>query len=266
VKIRTKQSGMSLTEILTSLVIVVLLAALSMPALRAMLNSMSSTGSSEAMIGAALSNARAIAMKEQRYAGVRFQMGGSRTASGWPFNADQYMIFIISDNQGTKYANGFRVVNGTKPIKLPENIYVTDLTVSITANGTLNDVDNKNMPVFNDISTFSIVFSPQGNLVVHDVRVWNKTGDTDDSSGDDVFNTQTNIENSRAMFYEDNDNDDYSALGLRQEPSRRQFYIYEQNKFRNALGLNTAYSGYLSKLLPVYLNSYSGEILSAGKQ
>jgi hypothetical protein len=190
---------------------------------------------------------------------------GGQNTSGWPFNAKQYMIFIIQDPAIMAY--GFRAINGFKPIKLPDNIRVTDLTVSIAANGTLSNVDSGNVPVFNDISTFSIVFSPQGNLVIHDVQVRNKNGyaGTNNASLDDIFNTQTNIENPIpiAMFYQD----DYPTnLGLDKEISRRQFYIYELDKFRNALNQNKAYSGYLIQiqLTPVYINSYTGTIISTG--
>lgn len=258
-KIKRKQCGLSLTEILTSLVIVVLLAAISMPALRALLNSMSSTGSCEAMISAALSNTRAIAMREQRYAGVRFQMEGSQNTPGWPFNADQYMIFIIHDNQGTGLANGFRVVNGFKPIRLPDNVRVTDLTLGTNPLQAVDDTVINDNNLFNDISTFSIVFSPQGNLVVHDVRV------KEISNSGDVFNTDTNINATSkvGMFYQDSSD---GRLGLKEEQSRREFIIYEQDKFRNAFNQGKAYSGYLIQLQlnPIYLNPYTGAIISTG--
>ena len=251
-KVKRKQFGLSLTEVLTSIVIVVILASMSMPAINALVNSTSSTGSSEAMISAALSNARAIAMKEQRYAGVRFQMEGSQNTTGWPFNADQYIIFIIHDKQNTDLANGFRAINGFKPIKLPDNVRVTDLTSAQL----VDDTSIKNIDLFNDISTFSIVFSPTGNLVVHKVRV-NRVSDADD-----VFNIDTNVNNGIGMFYQDN----YPNLGLpAEELSRRQFYIYEQDKFKRAYEQGTPYSGYLTQLKPVYLNSYTGTIISAGQ-
>jgi Tfp pilus assembly protein FimT len=258
-KTRTRQYGLSLTEILTTLMIIVLLAAMSMPAVNAIFNSLGSAGSCEAMINAALSNARAIAMREQRYAGVRFQKAYN---SGDVLGAKQYMIFIVQDYQNTGLANGFRAAEGMKPIRLPENIRVTDLTVNIAANGALNSIDSGNVPVLNDISTFSIVFSPQGNLIIHPVQVRNKDGQTNNTSLDDIFNTQTNVENLRAMFYQDY----YPGLGLDKEMSRRQFLIYEQDKFKSAYERGQAYSGYLKSLLdsagPTYINSYTGTIIS----
>ncbi len=273
-RIRAKQFGLSLTEVLTSIVIVVLLTAMSMPAINALVNSTSSTGSSEAMISAALSNARAIAMREQRYAGIRFQVSYNPDN---PLRAEQYMIFIIHDPELTgTYGYGFRVVEGLKPVKLPQNIGVMDLYLvpehdeqnpvdseqvnlktedSATVDNSLNSPKN-----LSDTGTFSIIFSPTGNLVIHGVRVWQAR------VNDDVFNTATNVKNGIGMFYYDDyfaPNDPYLNLGP--EPSRRQFYIYEQDKFKRAYEQGTPYSGYLIQLKPVYINSYTGTIISAGQ-
>jgi hypothetical protein len=62
------------------------------------------------------------------------------------------------------------------------------------------------------------------------------------------------------MFYQDG----YPVLGLEEELSRRQFVIYEQDKFKRAYEQGTPYSGYLMQLTPVYLNSYTGTIITAG--
>jgi hypothetical protein len=279
-KTKTKQFGLSLTEVLTSIVIVVLLTAMSMPAINALVNSTSSTGSSEAMISAALSNARAIAMKEQRYAGVRFQVSYNPDN---PLRADQYMIFIVQDPELTgTYGYGFRAVEGLKPVKLPQNIGVMDFTIveghnvsnpvhpgnEIHINEAANADDlleGQNGPKYlSDTGTFSVIFSPTGNLVVHGVRVWQAR------VNDDVFNTATNVKNGIGMFYQDDyfknlppPMDQYLNLGP--EPSRRLFYIYEQDKFKRAYEQGTPYSGYLIQLKPVYINSYTGTIISAGQ-
>ena len=87
-ELRTNK-GLTLTETTIVIAIVALLAVLGLPAARVMFNSMvQSPAGTKAMIGAALSSARAIAAKERRYAGVRFQED---------YNGDQYMIFIIND-------------------------------------------------------------------------------------------------------------------------------------------------------------------------
>jgi hypothetical protein len=283
-KIKRKQFGLSLTEVLTSIVIVVLLTAMSMPAINALVNSTSSTGSSEAMISAALSNARAIAMKEQRYAGVRFQVSYNPDN---PLRAEQYMIFIIQDPELTgTYGYGFRAVEGLKPVKLPQNIGVMDFTIvkghneqnpvnpglgnEIHINEAANADDLLNDPKnLSDIGTFSIIFSPTGNLVIHGVRVRNKDGYSETNtaiSRDDVFNKAAAVRSGIGMFFQDDYFGNTSPwVNLGPEPSRRQFYIYEQDKFKRAYEQGTPYSGYLIQLKPVYINSYTGTIISAGQ-
>lgn len=171
---RKKQSGMSLTEILVVISVIAILMGISVPAAKQLAASFESGTSTRQLINAAMANARAIAVREQAYAGVRFQQdkGGST-----------YMIFIIHDPDpapdGTGLANGFRAVTGRKPMKLPE-----DVTIE---NG----------------ASLSIVFSPSGKLTVHDVRISNQDGAADDSSIDTIFNTQVNVDNGDAMFVQD---------------------------------------------------------------
>ena len=264
-KIRRKQFGLSLTEILTSLVIIVLLGAMSMPAINAFLNSMGSTGSCESMINASLASARAIAMREQRYAGVRFQKVFI-PGNGTVLKAPQFMIFIIQDTQSTGLKWGFRAMQDIKPIELPENIGVMDM-ILVTGHKPKEDPLESTQDIeLTDTTTFSIIFSPQGNLVVHGVWVRNGDGKTvgyTPPSADKAFNTL-----GTAMFCQDDyfEGQPYDNLGLGPEPSRRQFIIYEQDKFKQARENGTPYSGYLLSLAtkPVYLNSYSGQIISTG--
>jgi prepilin-type N-terminal cleavage/methylation domain-containing protein len=276
---KNKKSGLSLTEVLTSIVIIAILAAISLPAVKAVFHSFSSTGSAEAMVNAALSNARAMAMREQRYVGVRFQKAYNSSNQN-PLDAAQYMIFIINDTDATGLAYGFRAVEGIEPIKMPDNTGVADLQIIldhnptkdplfVTENQILTDNQINSTPQMLDTSTFSIVFSPQGNLVIHGVRVRNINGRTDDSSRDDVFNTNINVDKGIGKFYQD----DYFEtslpdFGLGPEPSRRSFVIYEQDKFRKAFLAGTAFTSYLKPLLdtagPIYINSYNGSIMSTG--
>ncbi len=106
---------------------VALLAVLGLPAISAFLNSLASSGPTKAMISAALSSARAIAAKEHRYAGIRFQKAYDPKG---PLEAVQYMIFIVHDVAKTDRANGFRAVEGLEPIRLPEAVGVMDLRIN----------------------------------------------------------------------------------------------------------------------------------------
>ena len=104
-KASCKQNGFSLTEMVVVVAIIALLTALGLPAINSLRRSFESGSGAKSMISAALSSARAIAAKEQRYAGVRFELD---------FHDNQYMIFIIHDPESTGLSNGFRALEGQK--------------------------------------------------------------------------------------------------------------------------------------------------------
>ena len=148
------------------------------------------------------------------------------------------MIFIINEEPGKMggLTIGFRAVEGMEPIKLPDSVGVMDLRIR-TNWGTETDPNDEPIATHNDrindprelrdTTTFSIIFSSSGRLIMEDVRVRNKDGATSNTSHDDIFNTQTNVENNsnRGMFYQD----DYAGLGLGQEMGRNSFIIYDTN-------------------------------------
>lgn len=266
-----------MTEMVLVVATIALLLSLGLPAVRMLLRSFESGSGTKSMISAALSGARAIAAREQRYAGVRFQKDSA---------GRQYMIFIVHDYEKTGLNPGFRAVAGLKPIKLSENAGVIDLTVR-TNHGTspaaaasvldeplqvqhLDDAnpanlgpDGKNWYV-RDACTFSVVFSPAGKLVVRPVRVRNRDGiyQPDNSvanrtSLDDVFNSPGNILNSGVgMFIQD----DYAGLGLGAESSRNRLVIYDGAQF-DKLNAQQRFD-YLSSLELIYINPYTGTMIS----
>ncbi len=258
---------MTLIETTVTVAVVSLLAVLATPSIRAYFDSLGSPAEVKGAIGAAFASARAIAAKEQHYAGIRFQQDSS---------GKQYIIFIVHDTDATKLANGFRAAEGFNPIKLPENIGVMDLMVRIDhssaepsndreivvgdlddTNLTNLDADNRNIYV-TDSTAFSIIFSPAGKLVIHDVRVRNKNGYTNNNSLDDVFNTRVNVTdpvNPVGMFYQD----DYADRGLGQEVSRNNFVIYDTVEFKKMN--NVQRYDYLFGLERVYTNPYTGTII-----
>lgn len=258
---RAASKGVTLTEMTVVVAVVALLTAFSMPAVRAFFNSLATQGNAKAMISAALSSARAIAAKEQRYAGIRFQIAYNPQGL---LRANQYMIFIVNDYDGTGLVNGFRAVEGIEPIKLPDNVGVMDsrlIEEKISSNPSWEPSGD---PELRDLTTFSIVFSPSGKMVIHDVRVRNRNGQTNDSSNDDIFNTANNVTNPAnpvGMFVQD---DYLLPWGLGEEPSRNSFVIYEREKFRQAYERGQAYMGYLVRLGPetIYINPYTGTIIS----
>ena len=100
---------------------IALLAVFGLPAARTLFDSLASTGGTKAMVSAALSSARAIAAKEQHYAGIRFQKAFHGDG---PLHASQYMVFIIHDPDIS--ATAFRAVPGFEPIKLPDSVGVRE--------------------------------------------------------------------------------------------------------------------------------------------
>ena len=260
-KTRYKQSGRTLAEMTVVIAAIVLLGSFGLPAVRALLDSFESGAGTKSLISAALASARAIAAKEQRYAGIRFQKAYNSddplNPLGGVLEAAQYMVFIVHE-EPMKMGNirtGFKAVESLQPIKLPDSAGVMDLSL-IGA-----DVDIDEPFELSNATAFSIIFSPSGKQVIHDVRVRNRDGDYQplnlNDSMDDIFNSPENIATfDTGMFVQD----DYLSLGLVQEPSRRGFIIYDRREFKRAYDRGQAYSGYLVKLVPemIYINPYTG--------
>jgi len=285
-KAKAKKFGLTLMEMTVVIATIVLLVSLALPAVRALVNSFESQSSTTSMISAALASARALAAKNQRYAGIRFQKTSQNQEL---LEAAQYMIFIIQDPDMMAY--GFRAAPGLKPIKLPDSVAVSDLTIVTKRNSTnpinsvqvrlddpvLSDQQRDNLidedRELTDTTTFSIIFSPSGKLVVHGIRVRNRDGYPDTSvntsvSNDDVFNKKAQVDAAVGMFYQDDyfgaGGSPYSDLGLGPEPSRTDFVIYEKKKFMQAYKKQRAWSDYLVKLAQdaIYINPYTGTIIS----
>jgi len=267
-KAKSRQSGITLTEMTVVIAVVALLVSLGLPAARMLFNSFESQSGARAMISAAMASARAIAAREQRYAGIRFQKAYDPTG---PLRAPQYMIFIVHDFDNTGLVSGFRAVEGLEPIKLPDSVGVMDLMVRIDRrpipDGAENPidrligVDDFDDPVYiADTASFSIVFSPSGKMVIHNVRVRNRDGDYRplnlNDSMDDIFNSPENITNyNTGMFVQD----DYAEFGLGEESSRSRFVIYDRtlfDKMNKVEGFD-----YLYGLEVIYINPYTGTMI-----
>ena len=249
------KNGFSLIELLVALGIIAALATIAIPSIKAMQKSYDSTGA-ESMISAALSTARTIAISEQKYAGVRFQKIYVADSNKIP-DADQYMIFIINDEDMGSLSDAFRAIEGYKPMKLPGNSGVMDLkivNVDITLDSQIaGDYD------IADTSSFSIVFSPSGKVVIHNVQIRNRDGATesDDSSEDEIFNTLNNVKKGNALFLQDYTTRSY---GLGKEQSRKKFKICDSDKFKK-MDKDKRYTDYLKELKFICLNPYTGEII-----
>jgi len=165
------------------------------------------------------------------------------------------MVFIIYDTEIPHLVAGnlgCRAVEGMKPIKLPDSTGVMDLRYNSDlfaspGDGIVDDDDEiSNINVVTDTTTFSILFSPSGKLIIHSLWVRNR----------DVFNTLANVSNNTGMFVQDEDSEEFPI-----EDSRNSFIIYEQKEFMRAYERGQAWSEYLINLEPFYINAYMGTII-----
>ncbi len=290
---RRRQSGLTLTELAVTIAVMALLAGIALPAARMVIGSFESGDGARSMISAALASARALAAAKNSYVGIRFQKAYNPDATDPlnPLTAPQYMIFIVHDSEdprrapdGTDLANGFRAVEGCKPIKLPDSIGVMDLMIVLrpvsidrwgnevfdefTENAVDSDIEIDSPDELRDATTFSVVFSPSGKLLIQEVRVRNRLGVPDPPTHaaevvrDDVFNIKPRVDTGWAMFYQDDES--RRVMGFGPEYSRNRFIIYDRDKFARAYKAGRAWSDYLAALTAetIYLNPYTGTIIS----
>jgi type II secretory pathway pseudopilin PulG len=296
-KTKMKKSGITLMEMIAVVAAVAILTLLSMPAIRSLRKSLISEGAVRSLINSTLASARAMAAKKRCYVGVRFQTAyeyngdasdlGNENAlyAHDVLNAKQYMVFIMHKRKKTNdLLKGFWVLEGVKPIKLPGNFGVMDMRLRThTGNtdyeartagdepiGSDAKIDEDNE--LQDTTTFTIIFSPSGKLVINEIRSRNKDGwykTYHKDSTDTIFNklefvraieVNSKYVKNRAMFLQD----DYAPMGLGQEISRRRFIIYEKDKFKQVYENGSAYTDYLKDLWDtkqIYVNPYTGQLI-----
>ena len=273
-----RTTGLTLIEMTLVVATMALLMGFAVPAVRTLMTSFQTQSGVKSMIEAALSSARAMAMSNQNYVGIRFQKLCTSDDAANPIKnvltAPQYMIFIMHEEpKKIGLANGFRAVEGLEPVKLPDTMGVMDLS-QVTSDTAIDEPSE-----LSDATTFSILFAPSGKVVVHEVRVRNRDGvyqPKNDSgstqiSNDDVFNSVDNIcTYKRGMFLQDdysqrNSGTDQLELGLGKEDSRTNFVIYELPTLRTTYESRTLWTSYLKGLAAqtLYVSPYAGNLISS---
>jgi type II secretory pathway pseudopilin PulG len=276
-----RKSGITIIETTVVAALIALLSFVAVPAIKSMMRSMVTEGSTRAMVEAAVQRARTIAIKERRYAGLRFQEKFD------PASAvdKQYMIFVIWEDMGS-FKNGFKAVEGAAPISLPENYRVMDRLVRTNYGVSTNDSENgicldvaqpqldatNTVTIYgkviqryiNDMMAFTILFGPNGKLITDVNRPFkmrcregfDRPLNLNDSC-DDMFNSPENIvNNSMGTFIQD----DYGHYGLGAEFGRNNFVIVEKTVF-DKMTAPERYDYLFDDLQPIYINPNTGKAL-----
>lgn len=267
---------MTLTELLVVMSVMVILLAIAVPVAKKLAQSLGEATGARSIIAAAMSNARAIAIREGHYAGVRFQQDSS---------GKQYLVLIIHDQPGTTYANGFRAIQGKKPMALPDDVGVLSCRVQKRYDGTVTGTD----PIYadwdladnsadantwlnsdsgrNDAATFSVVFNSSGKFVVHLVRVYNA------GANDHVFNSKSKQDDGSgnpgkfAKFRQDETESATTKDGFQEENSVSSFKIYSKKELDKVPATlrwtgNPGKNDGLAGLDKEFVNPYTGELVN----
>jgi len=256
--------GFTLVEMLVVVAIVGLLTALTVPNVPGMVRSHKMSAARN-LIKSALGQAQAHAAKYQKYAGVRFQFD----RDGWE-KGQQYLVLIENNPHPVEGANKFTAAPNAKPVALPAGIGLISSEVdsfTLSERNAYLDDDNSDgyLRCLNGATTFSIVFSPTGQMVSTDVRVGARPDDLT-APNDPIFGNLT----ANSMLYRDNyggymplktsaDWCDFelSALGL---------YVYVTAAMRE-VGAGERYSAFIGRhgskqVERILINTYMGTIIS----
>ena len=250
-----RKNGMTLMEVTVVVGIIAVLVGFGAPAVRALLDSFQNEAATRMMVNAALDSARSLASVHGDV-GVRFQKAYNRTNPSNVLDADQYMVLVKLDNEGDRPKKGFSVLEGHKPVRLPDRFGVMDL---YAGSGSGTEVDRNtafDSEAIRDLTTFTVVFSRTGKLDRRDVQVISLHDD------DRTFNTRKKLDACTTCPPPVFLIDDVIAGGSEDvEISRDQLVIYDRQKFRRALQEGQPYEDCLKSLPRVFVAPYAGRLM-----
>ena len=254
---RQTKAAFTITELLVVIGIMVILITLVTPAFTKMFRSHRQAAASN-LINSALTYAKAHAAATQQYAGLRFQFDRDG-----PLNGRQYIVLIEKAAITSQYE--YRPVADRKPTPIPKGIGILSGELdspSIVPNDYLDDSD-ENPYCLKGATTFTIIFSPTGQMVSRGVEVRGR------DQYDAVLNTIAVVDDGDALLYDDG----FRGSSIRppvwcvEEPGTSGFYIFDQTIMADLEYSDTRYTDYISRyesdptIRRVLINAYTGTII-----
>ena len=238
-KAKAQQFGFTLVEMLVVVAIIAVMVGVAALNAGDILRSQRST-SARNLIRSSLAQAQAYAQTNRKYAGLRFQFD----RNGWD-RGRQYMVLI--EKVGVDHV--FNPIPNSKPLALPKTIGVIPVE---QASDTGLDDEYSNSDGMEGAATFSIIFSPSGQLVVKDVYLCQRF------IGDPVVGNATDVNSGISLLYSDwwDDGVDWCVA----EPSALGLIVCETTRLREARP-DWRYADYVVNLEPILINVYTGTFI-----